>query len=75
MKHDKKAQTAQGPRFVKTGEAARILGLTPATIRSAIRRGELPGIRVGAHYLVRRDALEDLICGSETTDALIVKRN
>ncbi|MSR07276.1 MAG: DNA-binding protein [Gemmatimonadetes bacterium] len=55
-----KVRFPQEARFVKAAHVARILGLTPNTIRSAIRRGDLEGLRIGAHYLVSRDALEGL---------------
>lgn len=49
------------PRFLKTGEVSRMLGLSPNTIRTAIRNGDIPGIRVGGSYLVEREALERLL--------------
>ena len=50
----------------KTGEAARVLGLTSNTIRSAVRRGDLPGIQIGRQVLVSRSGLEELLTrGSE----------
>lgn len=52
-----------GPRFLKPGEVSRILGLSPNTIRTAIRNGDIPGIRVGGSYLVEREALERLLAG------------
>ena len=53
--------TENSPRFLKPGEVSRILGLSPNTVRTAIRRGELPGIRVGGSYLVEREGLERLL--------------
>ena len=47
--------------FVKTGEAARLLGLSRAAVRAAVRRGELSGIRLGSRFLVSRKALEHLL--------------
>lgn len=48
-------------RFIKAAEVSRILGLSPTTIRTAIRNGDIPGIRVGGSYLVEREALERLL--------------
>ena len=48
-------------RFIKAAEVSRILGLSPTTIRTAIRNGDIPGIRVGVSYLVEREALERLL--------------
>ena len=53
--------TESAPRFLKSGEASRILGLSPNTIRAAIRNGKLPGIRVGGSYLVEREGFERLL--------------
>ena len=53
--------TSTRTRFIKTGEASRILGLSPNTIRTAIRSGDIPGIRVGGSYLVEREGLERLL--------------
>ena len=57
MEHD----TGNNPRFIKAAEVSRILGLSATTIRTAIRNGELPGIRVGGSYLVEREGLERLL--------------
>lgn len=48
-------------RFIKVREAAEIFGLSDTTIRAAIRRGSLPGIRVGGSYLIPRDGLDRLL--------------
>lgn len=54
------ASKAEKP-FVKASDAARALGVTAATIRNAVRRGDLPAIRLGRHILVSREALDQLI--------------
>ena len=54
-------KTEDGPRFLKPRDVSRILGLSPNTVRTAIRRGEIPGIRVGSSYLVEREGLERLL--------------
>lgn len=61
MQYVKNAQIQQEARFLKASQVARLLGVTPATVRAAVRRGELHGIRVGSQILVRKDALEALI--------------
>ena len=53
---------------MKTGEAAQILGLSQNTVRLAIRRGNLPGIRVGTHYLVERDGIDRLLTQARSHD-------
>ena len=49
------------PKFVKVRVVADELGLTPQTIRAAVRRGELPGLQVGGVLLVSREAFETLV--------------
>jgi excisionase family DNA binding protein len=48
----------------KIGEAAKILGVAPITIRRAIDRGLLKPCRLFRHPLIPRDQLERLIEGS-----------
>jgi excisionase family DNA binding protein len=49
-------------------EAARLLGVGRSTAYLAVRRGDLPVIRIGRRYVVPRLALERLLDG-EHTDA------
>ena len=51
-------------RFIKTGAAAVVLGVTPNCIRAAVRRGDLPGIELGSRILVSREGLERLVAGA-----------
>ena len=53
--------------FVKASDAARALGVTAATIRNAVRRGDLPAIRLGRHILVSREALDQLVESADKT--------
>jgi excisionase family DNA binding protein len=39
-------------------EAAAVVGVHPLTLREAIRRGEVPSVRVGRRVLIPRKALE-----------------
>lgn len=48
-------------RTLSVREAAAILGVHHLTVRKAIARGELPGVRVGRRVLVPRRALERLL--------------
>ena len=41
-------------------EAARICGVFPATIRDKIQRGELPGEKVGRHWRIPKEAVDEL---------------
>jgi len=59
-------KSKQNRQFVKTGEAAEILGVTPATIRAAVRRGDLPGVKLGSQFLVVRSSIEKLTASSDT---------
>ena len=46
-------------------EVARLLGLHPDTVRSAIAHGDLEGFRIGRRTLVARRAIEALLNGRE----------
>ena len=47
--------------FMKTGEAARLLGVQPSTVRAAVVRGDLPGIQLGTMTLISRAPLMRLL--------------
>ena len=61
------SKTTNRQSFVKTGLASRILGVSPATIRAAVRRGDLAGIRLGSHTLVALGPLTRLVERTEHT--------
>ena len=42
-------------------EVAQILGIGRASAYRAIKRGEIPSIRIGRRYLVPRHAIEQLV--------------
>jgi excisionase family DNA binding protein len=46
-------------------EAAKLLGVSRGSAYEAVRRGELPSIRVGKRILVPRAALERLVLASD----------
>ena len=41
-----------GQDMVRAAKAATKLGVHPRTVKRAITRGEIPGVRIGALYLV-----------------------
>ena len=43
--------------YVSTGEAARILGVSPEAIWQNVVRGRLPGMKVGRNWIIPRDFL------------------
>jgi excisionase family DNA binding protein len=45
-------------KMVGVAEAAEVLGIHPATVQRAIKRGELPATRVGRKWRVRLSDLE-----------------
>lgn len=49
------------PRTYRVPEVARILGLGRTATYDAIRRGDLPALRVGGRVLVPRVAIERLL--------------
>jgi excisionase family DNA binding protein len=46
-------------------EAAELLGLSPWTVRSAIKKGKLRPVRLGRRVLLSEDELERLIAESQ----------
>ncbi len=52
-------------RTISVRRAAMLLGISRASAYNAVRRGELPAIRVGGRVLVLRSGLERLL-GGET---------
>ena len=57
----KSVNSEKRSRFIKSGMAAAVLGVSTNTIRAAVRRGDLPGIQFGSHVLVSREGLERLV--------------
>ena len=53
------------PRMMKVREAARLLGITELATRAAIRRGDIPAVRVGRQLLIPRPALEAILSPEE----------
>ena len=49
-------------RYLSTADASRVLGVTPATVRLMVRRGDLPvaAMTEGGIHLFRRTAVEAL---------------
>jgi excisionase family DNA binding protein len=50
-------------------ESGRILGLSKSSAWSALRRGELPFVKIGNRYIVPRVALERLLSGAGASAA------
>ncbi len=46
-------------QYLSVPETAAILGLHPHTVRSLIREERLPAIRLGRHFRIPRDAVEN----------------
>ena len=49
-------------RAFSVSEVAVMLGLHRQTLAAAIRRGELPSVRIGRKVLVPSEALDRLLC-------------
>jgi excisionase family DNA binding protein len=56
---------SQYPLALTVTQTAEILGVTPARTRELLRRGLLPGIRLGNLWRIPRSRLEALLSGSE----------
>lgn len=49
------------PPLLTASDLAKLLGLTEHGARALLRRGELPAVRIGRKWFVRREALENHI--------------
>lgn len=47
-------------RFLSTGEAAELLGLSEATLYRAIRQNEFPAIKIRGRYVIPMKAIDEL---------------
>ena len=50
--------------LLTTGEVARYLHVVPITVYRMIDRGDLPAIKVGSRWRIRRQDLEDYLSRS-----------
>jgi excisionase family DNA binding protein len=57
---------------VTVEEAAQVLGISRSSAYEAVRRGELPVIRIGRRYVVPRAALERML--SQVAERAILYR-
>jgi excisionase family DNA binding protein len=55
-------------RLLTPEEAAERLGLSPVTVGHMLRRGELPGVKVGRLWRFREAALDEYIRGLEAPE-------
>jgi excisionase family DNA binding protein len=63
MKADDGAEGTPVRRTYSVDEAAQLLGVSRTAAFGAVRRGEIPGIRVGKRRLVLREALDRMLAG------------
>jgi excisionase family DNA binding protein len=49
------------PEFYTTAEVAAILRMTTDGVVKRIKRGQLPAVRVGRRWLIRKDTLHALL--------------
>lgn len=47
-------------RFLTTGEAAELLGISDATLYRAIRAGEFPAVKIRNRYVIPMKAIDEL---------------
>jgi excisionase family DNA binding protein len=52
-------------------EAAELLGLSRSSVYAAVKRGDIPSVRVGGRVLVSMRALEQLINPVNENDAVV----
>ena len=54
------------PPYISTGQAARILGVTPDTVLKWVKQGKLTALRTGGgHYRVLREQVENMAQGGQ----------
>lgn len=63
-RHEAELLSAEDPRLLSTGEAARLLGVSRQHVVDLCDSGRLPYSLVGKHRRVRREAVELLTAGS-----------
>jgi excisionase family DNA binding protein len=53
------------PQLFCIPDAARVLNLNPATVRSLVRTGAIKSVRVGGRQMVSRATLDAIIAGDK----------
>ncbi|HXH09532.1 MAG TPA: helix-turn-helix domain-containing protein [Alphaproteobacteria bacterium] len=53
------------PDYLTTFEAARKLRMRPLTIARKAKRGEIPAIKIGRQWLIRREVIEQMLAGAK----------
>lgn len=56
--HDSEAEVAAPSKWLTTGQAADLLGITSRAVRLAIARGDVPAEKVGTHNRISRADVE-----------------
>jgi excisionase family DNA binding protein len=65
--------TAPRPRVYTVEETARLLRIGRSAAYEAVRRGQIPALRLGRKLRVPRTALEQMLCASEPKDTWTVE--
>jgi excisionase family DNA binding protein len=55
---------ADRPATLTVEQAAKVLGISRGSAFDAVRRGEIPSVRIGRRILVPRARLEELLAGN-----------
>ncbi len=55
------AKTIEGIKFYTVPEAAKILGITPITLRKYIKQGKIKGKKLSNYYLITEKALLEFL--------------
>lgn len=48
-------------QFISPHKFAKLTGLSPATVKAAIRDGQIPAIRVGKRFRIELTALSEIV--------------
>lgn len=59
--NDKSRDQPTGSEFYSVAEIARMLDVSQHTVRGIIKRGILPGLKIGNSYRVKKQDLHDFV--------------
>jgi excisionase family DNA binding protein len=65
------ARSTQNMELLSAEDVAELVGIKESTVWHWCREGRLPCLKVGKHWRVRREALEDFLEQSERSDTLV----
>jgi excisionase family DNA binding protein len=71
MQNGKRAARPEEKEILGAADVAGLIGVRETTIYKWCKQGKLPCLKVGKHWRVRREALEDFLKSSERPATLV----